>query len=88
MLGISSEMNALTDTIPRSDEAILKELKDLPTPMEIEELSKSRVEELPDVEDQTENQYAESEMLPEVPEADSDEETEDEKPGTADRPID
>ena len=29
VLGISSEMNALTDTIPRSDEAILKELKDL-----------------------------------------------------------
>jgi segregation and condensation protein B len=36
----------------------LKDLKDLPTPREIEELSKSRLEEQPDVEDQPDAQAA------------------------------
>ena len=62
----------------------LKDLKDLPTPREIEELSKSRIEEQPDAEDQAEDHQIESETLPEVPEADNDEETTDEKPGSVD----
>ncbi|MBC2744803.1 MAG: SMC-Scp complex subunit ScpB, partial [Desulfosarcina sp.] len=66
----------------------LKDLKDLPTPKEIEELSKSRLEEPPDVEDQPEDHPTESETLPDVPEAGNDEETEDEKPGSADPPTD
>jgi segregation and condensation protein B len=36
----------------------LKDLKDLPTPREIEELSQSRLEEQPDVEDQPDAQAA------------------------------
>lgn len=66
----------------------LKDLKDLPTPREIEELSKSRIEEQPDAEDQAEDHQTESETLPEVPEADNDEETTDEKPGSVDPPTD
>ena len=62
----------------------LKDLKDLPTPREIEELSKSRIEEQPDAEDQAEDHQIESETLPEVPEADNDEETTDEKLGSVD----
>ncbi len=46
----------------------LKDLKDLPTPKEIEELSQSRLEEEPAVEDQSENQHPEAETIPAVPE--------------------
>ena len=66
----------------------LKDLKDLPTPREIEELSKSRIEEQPDAEDQAEDHQTESETIPDVPEADNDEETTDEKPGSVDPPTD
>jgi segregation and condensation protein B len=45
----------------------LKDLKDLPTPKEIEELSKSRLEENPDIEDQTEELPMEPETTDDNP---------------------
>jgi len=47
----------------------LKDLKDLPTPREIEELSRSRLEENPDVEDEDEDHPPASQLPAEMPEA-------------------
>ena len=66
----------------------LKDLKDLPTPREIEELSQSRVEDYPGGENQTENQPTESGTLPEHPRADNGEKADSEKVGSADRSMD
>jgi segregation and condensation protein B len=52
----------------------LKDLKDLPTPKEIEELSKSRLEEKPDIEDQSEELPLESEIIDDHPTSDTDHE--------------
>lgn len=66
----------------------LKDLKDLPTPREIEELSKSRLEELPEAEDHPGHQQIESDTISEVSEADGDVENKDNQLGSADHPID
>ena len=47
----------------------LKDLKDLPTPREIEELSRSRLEENPDVDDEDEDHPPASQLPAEMPEA-------------------
>ncbi len=49
----------------------LKDLKDLPTPKEIEELSRSRLEENPDAYDQVEDHPPASHIPVDVPEADN-----------------
>jgi segregation and condensation protein B len=66
----------------------LKDLKDLPTPKEIEELSRSRLEETPEIDDQAEDHPAPSERLPEMVEAADDEESGDEALDSSLRPTD
>lgn len=55
----------------------LKDLKDLPTPREIEELSRSRLDEIPDVDGQDEDHPPASQLPADVPEAENHAEKED-----------
>ena len=66
----------------------LKDLKDLPTPREIEELSRSRLEEAPEVDDHADDHPAASERFPEMVEAADDEETGNEAQDSSVHPTD
>ena len=66
----------------------LKDLKDLPTPREIEELSRSRLEEAPEVDDHADDHPAASERFPEMVEAADDEETGNEAQDSSAHPTD
>jgi segregation and condensation protein B len=66
----------------------LKDLKDLPTPREIEELSRSRLEEAPEHDDHADDHPAASERLPEMVEAADDEESGGVAPDSSAHPTD